>query len=126
LWKYDVAEFFLAGDAEDYLEFNLAPNGAWWSCFFVSPRQAGQRGSLVGVETLSWLTPESWRVRAMIPLSEIPWPVVEWRVNVTFILESPNQRFLSLADLGGGNPDFHRPEGFLPMSLFKIGGSKHA
>ena len=28
-------------------------------------------------------------------------------------LDSPSQRFLSVADLGGGDPDFHRPAGFL-------------
>jgi hypothetical protein len=34
------------------------------------------------------------------------------RVNVTLILESPAQKFVSAADLGGGEPDFHQPERF--------------
>ena len=32
LWKYDAAEFFISTPSGDqYMEFNLSPNGAWWA-----------------------------------------------------------------------------------------------
>jgi hypothetical protein len=37
------------------------------------------------------------------------------RLNVNFILGSPEQRFLSAVDLGGGEPDFHQPAKFGPV-----------
>jgi hypothetical protein len=40
------------------------------------------------------------------------------RLNVTMILESPRQRFLSAADLGADEPDFHRP-GRFPQVVFQ-------
>ena len=40
LWQYDAAEFFLVHPGTGrYLEFNLAPNGAWWSCEFRAARE---------------------------------------------------------------------------------------
>lgn len=118
LWKYDVAEFFLAApDRSEYLEFNLAPNGAWWSCFFSSPRIPSRTEPLSGVTTESDMNDDGWRVQASIPLTEIPWPLEKCFLNATLILDSPEQRFFTLADLGGGEPDFHRPQHFLPISL---------
>lgn len=30
LWMYDIAEFFVAdAEGQNYMEFNLCPNGAW-------------------------------------------------------------------------------------------------
>ena len=37
---------------------------------------------------------------------------VHSRANVTLILTSPTQQFVSATDLGGGEPDFHRPQRF--------------
>jgi hypothetical protein len=41
----------------------------------------------------------------------------ETRANVTFILETPQQRFLTAAKLGDGAPDFHRPAQFAKVSF---------
>ena len=118
LWKYDVAEFFLAApDRSQYLEFNLAPNGAWWSCFFSAPRKTSRTKPLAGVSTQAKVTLDDWQVHAAIPLTEIPWPLEECFLNATFILKSPDQQFLTLTDLGGDQPDFHRPAHFLAISL---------
>lgn len=118
LWKYDVAEFFLAApDQSEYLEFNLAPNGAWWSCFFTQPRVVSPAASLADISTHGEQSSTGWRAQASIPLSEIPWPVTDGTLNATFILHSPDQRFFSLANLGPSQPDFHRPQYFLPISL---------
>lgn len=119
LWRHDVAELFLgAPGGGNYLEFNLAPNGAWWSCLFVGPRiRASEKDiPLHGVETWSSLAPDgSWMAAASIPLEVLAAQIgfADGATgNVTFILESPDQRFLSVEDLGGGEPDFHRPDRF--------------
>lgn len=119
LWKYDVAELFVSDPRSGrYFEFNLAPNAAWWSCEFTAPRQRAEAGEVVfpGVTTHAELAPDGGWLAAM----SIPRDLLEARLdfgaatrfNVTFILGSPEQRFLSAADLGGGEPDFHRPERF--------------
>ena len=41
----------------------------------------------------------------------------ETKVNVAMILNSPDQKFLSAADLGNGGPDFHQPQLF-PVAAF--------
>jgi hypothetical protein len=39
------------------------------------------------------------------------------RANVCFILDSPDQRFLTATDLGGGEPDFHQPARFPKLTF---------
>ncbi len=119
LWKHDVAELFLSHPGSGrYFEFNLAPNGAWWSCEFTAPRKRAEEVDIAfpEVATFAELAPTGGWVAAMA----IPRDLLEarlgfgegTRMNTTFILGSPEQRFLSAADLGGGEPDFHRPEKF--------------
>ena len=39
LWRGDCGELWLASsESSRYIEVNLAPNGAWWTCVFSSPR----------------------------------------------------------------------------------------
>ena len=122
LWKYDVAELFLTDPASGrYFEFNLSPNAAWWSCEFTEPRQRAEEGDIAfpDVATYAELAPDGGWISAMA----IPLDVLEARLdfgettklNVTFILGTPEQRFLSAADLGEGEPDFHRPDRFSPV-----------
>jgi hypothetical protein len=42
----------------------------------------------------------------------------ETHVNVTMILESPEQKFISATDLGTGEPNFHQP-GQFPKICFQ-------
>lgn len=119
LWQHDVAELFVAEPGSGrYLEFNLAPNGAWWSCEFTGARERAEETDVVfpDVATYAELAPDGGWVAAM----SVPLDLLRARVdlgegstlNVTFILESPGQRFLTVADLGAGEPDFHRPDRF--------------
>lgn len=119
LWKHDVAELFLADPAGGrYFEFNLAPNGAWWSCEFTAPRVREEETEIAmpGVATYADLAADGAWVAAMaLPLDLLRARLdfgPHTRANVTMILESPAQRFLSAADLGGGDPDFHLPQRF--------------
>lgn len=125
LWRYDVAELFLADPASGrYFEFNLAPNGAWWSCEFTAPRLRAEEGEIAmpEVATFSEMAPDgSWVAAMALPLDLLRARLdfgPTTRLNVTMILESPDQKFLSAADLGKGVPDFHQPSRF-PQAVFQ-------
>ena len=121
LWKHDVAEMFITdANFKNYLEFNLSPTGAWWAESFSGPREIRGLGQPPEVRTHAEHGEESWRACLGIPLEwlrlSIDWSV-DSPLNVTFILDSPQQRFLSACDLGAGEPDFHRPQGFKAAGL---------
>jgi hypothetical protein len=119
LWKHDCAELFIADPLRNrYLEFNLAANGAWWSAEFTSPRQRADELDIAfpEVATFAELSPEGGWLSAMaIPLdllqARIGWSADSF-VNVTFITQSPAQRFISANRLPGAEPDFHLPQHF--------------
>lgn len=119
LWKYDVAELFLSDPVSGrYFEFNLSPNGAWWTCEFTRPRVRADSAEIAmpEVATFSELSADgSWLAAMAIPLDLLRARLdfgAETRINVTMIVESPQQRFLSANPLGGGDPNFHQPECF--------------
>ncbi len=126
LWKFDVAEFFLSDPLTGrYLEFNLAPDGGWWSCLFRAPLQRlyERDQPLPGVLTAAAAGSEGWSASVSVPL---PWLEerlhfgAHSRLNATFILESPQQRFLTASPLGEGDPAFHRPQAFPPVSIVPL------
>lgn len=126
LWQYDVAEFFLLDeDNGNYLEFNLAPNGAWWSCEFAAQRQPASNKNLPldGVQTYSSDIDEGgWLVAASIPLDILKSKFNfgdKSKMNVTFIINSPSQQFYSAAKLSATTPDFHLPKDFKQVTFFK-------
>jgi hypothetical protein len=119
LWRYDVAELFLLEPRTGrYFEFNLAPNGGWWTCEFTAPRVRADEVEIAmpEVATYSEITADgSWVAAMAVPLDLLRARLdfgPRTRGNVTMILESPKQRFLSAVDLGGGEPDFHQPTRF--------------
>ena len=119
LWRHDAAELFLADpDSGRYLELNLAPNGAWWSSTFRTARVTADDAATppTGVECHATLTPDgTWMAAMSVPVAELEQRIAfgeNTTANVCMILGSPEQRFLSVADLGGGEPDFHRPDRF--------------
>lgn len=124
LWKYDVAELFVADPVSGrYFEFNLAPNGAWWTCEFTAPRGRADEAEIAmpEVATFSEMAPDgSWLAAMAIPLDLLRARVnfgPGSRLNVAMILNSPEQRFLSAADLGPGAPDFHQPQRFVQVEF---------
>ena len=123
LWRYDVAELFLADPRSGrYFEFNLAPNGAWWCCEFTAPRLRAEATDLAmpEVATFSDLAADgSWVAALALPLDLLRARLdfgPATRANVTFILETPRQRFLSATRLEAATPDFHRPGDFAAIS----------
>lgn len=116
LWRYDVAELFLADPLSGrYFEFNLAPNGAWWTCEFTAPRVRAEALEIAmpEVATFSEMAADgSWLAAMAIPLDLLRARLdfgPETSLNVTMILESPEQKFISANDLGAREPDFHQP-----------------
>jgi len=122
LWDGDVAELFLFNPATGYyLEFNLSPKGSWWCCAFDAPRRrtVPSLAPLLGTRTESAMTEAGWNSALVLPLSSLPAALAfdpeTTKGNVSFCLGSP-QRCITLADLGDGKPDFHRPDRFIPIS----------
>lgn len=128
LWKHDVAELFMASpDRSRYLEINLSPNGAWWSCHFDGPRRRREPEDrpLEGVKTHADLGPDGrWVAAIAIPLEMLRREIgygADTPMNVTFILDSPAQRFLTVAAAVAGDPDFHRPDAFPVVERIDVG-----
>jgi hypothetical protein len=122
LWQHDTAELFLAGPADGrYFEFNLAPNGAWWSCEFRGPRIRVDEVEIAfpEVATFADLAPDGgWLAAMAIPLNLLRARLdfgAGTTCNVAFIVNSPHQRFLSASQLGAGPADFHQPGKFQPL-----------
>ncbi|MDP4722137.1 MAG: hypothetical protein NWS48_12995 [Akkermansiaceae bacterium] len=126
LWKYDTAELFIADDKTGrYLEFNLAPNGAWWAAEFSSPRVASvtQPDFKSNVTSHSGDESGQWLAALSIPLAFLRDTVdfgTGTKANATFILGSPEQTFHSAAKLPGAEPDFHQPSAFPILSTYPI------
>lgn len=122
LWESDVIELFLLNPQTGfYMEFNLGPRGAWWRCDFDSPRNrvtAGP-GPLEGVTTRAAPSETAWDSTLTVSLKSLPQKLAfdasTTKGNITFCLGRP-QQFVSLANLGGGTPDFHRPDRWIALS----------
>lgn len=118
LWKYDTAELFIADSTTGrYLEFNLAPNGAWWAAAFDSPRiqSTSQPEFQNHVKSQSGDDPSQWLAALIIPINFLVETInfgAKTKANATFILGSPLQTFHSVAKLRGNEPDFHQPLNF--------------
>jgi len=130
LWQRDCGEFFLCNPATGrYLEVNLNPHGAWWAASFHAPRakQSDEPFENVHCSAASITDKEStsgvatWSATISIPLSALEAvlesSIVNMTANVTAILATPNQIFLTAAALGGEQPDFHRPSDWLPIRV---------
>ena len=119
LWRYDVAELFIADPAsERYFEFNLAPNGAWWSCEFTAPRVRAEEADIAmpEVATFADIAPDgAWLAAMAISLDLLKARLdfgIRSRANVALTLEFPARKFITAAGLDGDEPDFHQPRRF--------------
>lgn len=128
LWKYDVAELFLADPSSGrYLEFNLAANGAWWSCEFTAPRQRAEELDIPFPETATFAelsVDGGWMAAMAIPLDLLEARLgfgENTKINVTFIANSPQQQFLSAAKLPGDQPNYHQPDHFSSFQFHALG-----
>lgn len=116
LWRYDVAEFFIATPGADrYLEFNLCPNGAWWAAAFTEPRVplAGFDARALAPRTSGMCRPEGWAAEAHVPLALLRahgWELSACRMAVCAVIcRAGAYTYLTSSEQTSGRPDFHRP-----------------
>lgn len=116
LWRYHCAELFLAPAAGvPYLEFNLAPNGAWWSRLYSSPRvPAAEQPSFSGVTAGGHSEAQEWKAELRIPLPFLAAHGISrsaCRVCICGSLPLPERmRWLTAVPHDtAAKPDFHRP-----------------
>ncbi len=124
LWKYDVAELFLADPSTgEYLEFNLTSNGAWWGSKFASIRKpsAHQPDFTTHIRSHQDLAGIHHHVVGLqIPLNFLKKEIdfgLDTAANITVICDSPSQSYLSASKLPGAQPDFHQPANFAAVSF---------
>jgi len=127
LWRYDAAELFISDPQSGrYLEFNLAPNGAWWTCEFTAPRVRADEADIAmpEVATFAEMAPDgAWLAAMAIPLDLLKARLnfgESSKINVAMILNSPAQKFLSFNPLGPEERDFHRPSHFSRVVLMPL------
>lgn len=114
LWQTTCFELFVRGAGDAYVEWNLAPSGAWAAYGFDGYRQ-GMRDLDTAPPKIGWSDAESALV-AEIPLPGIvahigPPP---WRTNIAAVIEAADgaisHHALAHPD---GPPDFHDPACFV-------------
>ena len=124
LWRHDCGELFLFQPSTGrYLEINLAPNGAWWSCAFSGVRTRDVQIDPPQLENIESKPADvGWSAGFSLPLSEVERCLgdsTNLKANVTLILGgcpdiSPSLENLhSLATLSA--VDFHRPDEWLQL-----------
>jgi hypothetical protein len=126
LWEQDVAELFLADPTSGaYLEFNLAPNGAWWAAIFSAPRVRNeQQPDFPSIVTSYWEVGlhDAWCSAIRVPLAFLEKEIgfsAETTANATAILNSPLRTFHSAHKLPGKEPDFHQPSLFRRLTTIQ-------
>jgi hypothetical protein len=115
LWERDLIELFLLNRENGrYAEWNLAPGGAWWAAVFRAPRERILEWPCPGAEATAEVASGRWQAVLSLPKGKVhemlggaPTPG-----NLTAIIGTPRPQCLSLAELGNGEPDFHRPGEF--------------
>ncbi len=126
LWREDCVELFIANPENGrYVEYNFAPSGAWWSRVFEDIRQPGDMGP-PSCNAQGRMDADRWSIEAQIDLETIRNAIGgepdQWVGNLIVLVggcddDQPDRRNLhSLANLTSVQPDFHRPQDFLPFN----------
>jgi hypothetical protein len=117
LWNGDVIELFIGQpESEQYLEFNLAPSGAWWAAAFSRYRERSTDILAALPMTIqSNCAAGYWEFFASFDLAATAVNCDSCTINLCAIFGSPNRRFFSAhapvtAGVAAVKPDFHRAE----------------
>lgn len=117
LWRFDTAEFFIANpEGTRYMEFNLAPNGAWWAAVFSKPRVPDPVfGVPEGISSRARCVGAGWEAELRVPLAPLAAMGIApaaCRLAAAAIVshEDDSYTFLTTAAPCEGRPDFHHPE----------------
>jgi hypothetical protein len=90
LWKTTCLELFVAGEGDAYVEYNMAPGGAWAAYEFEAYRRGGRDAPVPAPEVDWQMGTRAWQVQARLllpdalartqaPLRASVCAVIEWR-----------------------------------------------
>ncbi len=123
LWGRDVAELFLAGEGESYVEWNLSPHAAWWAQGFIRRRERDARFAAPDQVT-TWaerVDGGGWRAGLILPF-DLGGRRDILRINVAMILDAMpgdgEKTYLATVNNPDGAPDFHLVSAY-PKSVFQ-------
>jgi hypothetical protein len=117
LWDGDVAELFLSTDgAEDYVEFNLAPSGAWWFQRFSAYRQCILTDIPQSARIQTARHEDLWSGSITINTVELGFDsTAPMLFNVCLIVGHNPRRYISASGGLSSAPDFHKRELLRPL-----------
>jgi len=112
LWEHEVVEVFIAGEGEAYLELEFGPHGHYLALWLEGIRRPASLD--LELRYHAERAGGQWRGLAQLGPS-VPLPPPPWRLNAYAIhgLGSA-RRYLAHAPVPGAQPDFHRPDSFVP------------
>ncbi|MBJ93771.1 MAG: hypothetical protein CMP23_04765 [Rickettsiales bacterium] len=114
LWEFEVVELFISGPAEQYTEIEVGPAGHYLALRLDGVRRVIEEGLQLSVDTA--VHGGRWRGRVHIPRAILPQG--PHRINAYAIHgQAAERRYLAAFPSGGEQPDFHRLDSFVEVSL---------
>lgn len=114
LWDYEVAELFLLGDDQRYLEIELGPHGHHLVLELHGPRNVLRSG--MALDYTASREGARWRGRARVPAAWLP-PSLCAANAYTIAGTGAERRYAAAYPVPGAAPDFHRLRCFAPLHL---------
>lgn len=119
LWQYTLCELFLfLNQRTEYLELNLAPNGAWWAAEFSDYRTVTRPRSDLALSPLAYYNTENsfWYAGCSVELPA-PFHLDAVTVSVCGISQHEGERFIAANPLSQHAADFHLREAATPLQI---------
>ncbi|MCA9641960.1 MAG: hypothetical protein H6718_09540 [Polyangiaceae bacterium] len=111
LWRYSVAELFIWGGEERYLELEVGPFGHWWLLELLTWRERCREDLPCDVT----VERGSSRWRAEVRIAEALLPPRPWRLGACAIWGGPDGRSYAMSHPSrGAAPNFHQASAFAP------------
>ncbi len=109
LWRYSVAELFIWGGEDRYLELELGPSGHWWLLELETWRKRCREDLSCDVSVAG--RGARWSGRARLSAELLP--ARPWRLSACAIWGQGEQRWFAMSQpTSGERPDFHQPSAF--------------
>jgi len=112
LWEFEVAELFLLGEDQHYLEIELGPFGHYLVLTLQGPRGLVGQGLQLGYQVSR--SAGRWHGHAVVPTGYLP-PALRACNAYAMHGAAAERRHLAAHPPGGSEPDFHRLESFEPL-----------
>ena len=112
LWEFEVAELFLLGAEQHYLEIELGPFGHYLALSLRGPRGLLGQGLPLGYQASR--SGGRWRGHAIVPTGYLPRGLSACNAYAIHG-GGAGRRYLAAYPPGGNEPDFHRLDSFEPL-----------